>query len=397
MIYKRCGHWHMDVTIAGERYREALNTTDKREAKAMEKQRVSEIQDGKGTSKSGRAFARLPFGEAADKFVIDRKPHVAERTTQFEEERLKPLRKFFGDRPLLRITSEDVAEYQRKRLEEVAPRTCNMETSVLRRLLKRAKRWNAIAEEVRSLPESAEQVAKVLTDHQKQILFQTAASRDDWMVAHTAAVLAVSTTCRGVELKSLRWCDVDLFDRVLSVRRSKTRGGLRSIPLNDVAMSALARLSQRAQANGATEPEHYIFPTCENSRIDPTRPQKSWRSAWRSLVKQAAKNAGTEAAEVATKEGRDPQDAYRRASEPIAGFRFHDLRHQAVTELAESGASDATIMGLAGHLSRRMMEHYSHVRMAAKRSAVESLGRGLTVVPELRKVSPAVEESKSVQ
>ena len=60
----------------------------------------------------------------------------------------------------------------------------------------------------------------------------------------------------------------------------------------------------------------------------------------------------------------------------LAGFCFHDLRHQAVTELSESGASDATIMAIAGHMSRRMMEHYSHVRMAAKREALEGLESG---------------------
>ena len=45
----------------------------------------------------------------------------------------------------------------------------------------------------------------------------------------------------------------------------------------------------------------------------------------------------------------------------LRGFRFHDLRHQAVTELAEGGASDATLQAIAEHMSRQMMEHYSHV------------------------------------
>jgi integrase len=49
------------------------------------------------------------------------------------------------------------------------------------------------------------------------------------------------------------------------------------------------------------------------------------------------------------------------------------LRHCAITKLAEGDASDATIMAVAGHLSREMMEHYSHVRMAAKRKAVEAI------------------------
>jgi len=57
----------------------------------------------------------------------------------------------------------------------------------------------------------------------------------------------------------------------------------------------------------------------------------------------------------------------------LSGFRFHDLRHCAITQLAENGASDSTIMAIAAHVSRRMLERYSHVRMEAKRKAKETL------------------------
>ena len=53
--------------------------------------------------------------------------------------------------------------------------------------------------------------------------------------------------------------------------------------------------------------------------------------------------------------------------------RFHDLRHTFISRLAESQASDSTIMALAGHVSRAMMERYSHIRMEAKRRAVDTL------------------------
>jgi hypothetical protein len=60
-----------------------------------------------------------------------------------------------------------------------------------------------------------------------------------------------------------------------------------------------------------------------------------------------------------------------------AGLRLHDLRHHAVTELAESLASDQTIMAIAGHVSPRMLAQYSHVRLDAKRKALDALsGRG---------------------
>ncbi len=58
---------------------------------------------------------------------------------------------------------------------------------------------------------------------------------------------------------------------------------------------------------------------------------------------------------------------------PLPGFRFHDLRHCAITQLAEGETSDLTIMAIAGHVSRRMLERYSHVRMEAKRNAMEVL------------------------
>ena len=59
----------------------------------------------------------------------------------------------------------------------------------------------------------------------------------------------------------------------------------------------------------------------------------------------------------------------------MAGLRFHDLRHTAITKLAETIASDQTIMAIARHVSRKMLEHYSHVRLEAKRRALEAIER----------------------
>jgi hypothetical protein len=41
--------------------------------------------------------------------------------------------------------------------------------------------------------------------------------------------------------------------------------------------------------------------------------------------------------------------------------------------MAEAGVPESTMLAIAGHVSRRMLERYSHVRMAAKREAVEAL------------------------
>jgi integrase len=266
-----------------------------------------------------------------------------------------------------------------------------METGIIRRMLKRAKAWSAISEDVKTFPERQEAVGKVLTPDLKRALFETAASRQEWMVAHCAAVLAVSTTCRGVEIRNLRWQDVDLFNREATIQRSKTAAGRRTIPLNGDAMAALARLMERARGYGACEPEHFVFPSCEH-RIEPMRPQKGWRTSWRKLVRETARRVGREAAREALDAGRGLRSAiaaWKRKAAPLRGLRFHDLRHQAITEMAETGASDATLMAVAGHMSRRMLEHYSHVRMAAKRAALDKLESGLMGTPPVQEQAPA--------
>jgi len=198
-------------------------------------------------------------------YLEERKPHVSEWTIQFEKERLKPLSKHFGDRPLLRFKAEDVAAFQTARLAAgISGRTVNRETGVLGRMLKRAKVWNTIAEDVRTLPERHGAVGKVLPADLKLKLFETAASKPEWTAAHCAAVLAVSTTCRGVEIKNLRWQDVDSFNRVATIQRSKTAAGHRTIPLNGDAMAALARLLERSRELGSNEPQ--------NLTIDASRP-----------------------------------------------------------------------------------------------------------------------------
>ena len=44
-----------------------------------------------------------------------------------------------------------------------------------------------------------------------------------------------------------------------------------------------------------------------------------------------------------------------------------------MTELAESGAGDEVIMSIAGHVSRAMLSRYSHVRIEAKRRALNEI------------------------
>jgi len=47
----------------------------------------------------------------------------------------------------------------------------------------------------------------------------------------------------------------------------------------------------------------------------------------------------------------------------------------AFSKLAESQASEQALMAISGHVSRRMIEHYSHIRMEAKRAALDAIAK----------------------
>jgi integrase len=242
-------------------------------------------------------------------------------------------------------------------MSTVSPRTVNLETKVLRMILRSAKSWSHLAEDYKPLREDKRGPGRALSPEEERRLFEVASSEPNWSVAYYAALLAANTTARGCEIKGLRLGDVDLEARSMTIQRSstKTDAGCRIVPLNTAATWALVRILERARVLGASQPTHYAFPafvfrhTKEGGNAGagygPTQPMKSWRSAWRKLTRKAA----------------------------LGALRFHDLRHHCITRLAEAGVPEQTLMSIAGHVSREMLEHYSHIRMQAKRDAVSML------------------------
>jgi hypothetical protein len=55
------------------------------------------------------------------------------------------------------------------------------------------------------------------------------------------------------------------------------------------------------------------------------------------------------------------------------GFRFDDTRYQAIAELADSKASDRTIMEIAGRVSNKLLQHRARVWLEARPNAPDAL------------------------
>ena len=58
--------------------------------------------------------------------------------------------------------------------------------------------------------------------------------------------------------------------------------------------------------------------------------------------------------------------------------RARPHRFSATTKLLESGAPDETVRAIAGHVSEKALNYYSHIRIAAKKQALDQLGQETT-------------------
>jgi integrase len=349
-VYKRGQVWWYHFRFAGQEIQESSKSKSKTIAKDAERSRRRQLEESWNQIRR----RKLPplFCVAADEWATAVNPHVAKRTQEIYEVALRcHLKPALGALLLCDIDASRIASYQAGRKSEGASaRTLNKELQVLRQILKRYKLWANLQGDVKFERES-DHIGKALTEEQETELL-AACERNPLL--RTVVILALNTALRKNEIRTLRWQQIDLIARTLTVGPTKTEGGSgRVIPLNSVAYAAALRwASQFPEA----KPEDYVFPACEAAgierehpdmeRIDPARPIKSWRSAWRAALKRAG-----------------------------VQIRFHDLRHTCITKLAEGRASEQTLMSIAGHLSRKMLEHYSHIRMAAKRAALDAIAR----------------------
>ena len=258
-IYKGGKTWWTDFSVNGQRFRESLDTTDWREAQTRQKELIGKANAGR-LAHSGERFARLAFGDAADRYLQGRRLELSAGSLKKERQLLVQPRRFFGARQLLRISPEDLQTYRERRAESgSAPSYINMEMGTICRILKCAKRWHLVAADIKPLRERRD-VGRAMSHDERLRLLGVAACRAEWQIARCATVLALNTTMRGGELKGLRWRDVNMLDRVLTVWRSKTEAGERVIPLNDQAMAVMLELYKRAQAMGGYRPHPLCIP-----------------------------------------------------------------------------------------------------------------------------------------
>jgi integrase len=261
-------------------------------------------------------------------------------STKFAETKLQNIRRLMGSVLLSDLSEERIRQHIRDRQAEgVCGRTINMELGELSRAI--GHPWSILWPKVRKLEERKDVGRALPPTEQDRILDRAAGLRSP--VVRTIIPVLILTGMRPGEAMSLPWSGVDLFERTITVGRAKTSSGTgRIIPINDELAEILISHRQWFVSRfGEPTAEHYVFPFGSPQPTDPTRPVTDISSGW-DLVRKAAS----------------------------VHCRPHDLRHTFATQLAENGVPESTMLSLMGHMSRAMLERYSHIRMRAKREAV---------------------------
>ena len=359
-VFKNGKYFHYEFVVDGRRYRGSTGTTNKPQAIQEERHQRERLEKSYGQilQEESRDQQRKTIQLAADEFLSDYR--TKHKSVTYAEYALGHVKSLLGDRLVVEITPKVVKGYQTARLREKAgPKTINDEVQLLIRLcgdqgelvratLRRDKALKLPLPPSPGRAYTAEEKARMLEEAQKL--------RTPQMYA--ALALDLNTGLRDKELREIRWEQIDLVHKkALTVGESKTEAGTgRVIPLNDTAIAAIvAHASWYTGRFGECKPEWFVFAFGTPLPKDPTRPITSFKTAWIKVRQKAG----------------------------VKG-RWHDNRHTLVTELAESGAGDEVIMSIAGHVSRAMLSRYSHVRIEAKRRALDEIATRQRVADEKR-------------
>jgi integrase len=339
--------------------RESAKTNSKTIAREAERVRPRKLEAVNRISKR----ERMPLFSVAAQEWLAAKANLSRFSALHYRQYVNSLSDVLGRRLVCDIDPADIGELQRKRQAEgKAGRTVNAEVGVLRQILKHYGLWSEVADKVRFLRENHDAGKAVSSEDERRILDALRESRSPALLPRF--VLALDTGLRANEMRNLRLQDLTLRwsagvveSGEIVVRKSKTDGGTgRIVPLTRRACATLTIWLSRFPAAG---PESYLFPAHKvgfaGDKREPfiydvrqSRQAGEWKSAWRAVCARAGVN-----------------------------YRWHDLRHTFITRLAENPAvSEQTITALAGHVSKRMLERYSHIRRAAKQAAIASLERG---------------------
>ena len=323
-LLKRGNVWWAYLYRDGIRYQYSTGTSNRKRAEKIADKFKEELNDAR--FQIVESDPTMTFGELAARFIASGsvRPHHLYH--------LKLLLPFFSEIPVLRVTkplTDEFRKIRQSRNQAIKDATINRDLSVLRHVL-----YWAVDERLFA----ANPLARMKMARERHTRRQVLSVAEEVLLLGAAKehlramiLIALDTGMRRGEITGQKWEDVDFFQKVLFVTRSKTpEGESRAIPLTERLFNFLVEHHKPGGLVIAFR----------------GRPVRIVKRSW----KTALKNAG------------------------IRHARLHDLRHTFNTRLMEAGVLQEIRMTLMGHSpGARVHALYTHIELPAKREAIRKL------------------------
>ena len=307
----------------------------------------------------------VTFGNLAERAeFFSEESHTPQHHHQFVI-KLQIIGEHFNDVPADAITSEDIQAWLLRQSEERkwTPATRNRYRDAFSLVFRKAVENHVLsvnpATLVKAKPEHNERIRFLSASEETKLL---AVLSEDWPEHIPAFLVSIHTGLRTGEQFQLRWRDVSLERRLISLPKTKT-GKARHIPLNAIAFDAMQE-RRSAQRNNETNRK--------NKRTDEVDQEYVFRDM-----------------------GRDAQHNYRRwfnealAEAGIKDYSWHCNRHTFASRLVMAGVDVRTVAELMGHSSIQMTMRYAHLAPLHNRAAVDRLVSATKTMRESKKGTEA--------
>jgi integrase len=277
---------------------------------------------------------KVSFDEAADAFL----DYSRSRKKSFRRDvqLVAHLKVFFGDCPLETLTLDRVEKYivsrrseKQQAGREIKGATLNREITCLKTIVRRAVLNRQLdrnpLEGIKLFKEHSR--SRTLTSDEYERLLSKCSGH-----LRPIVQLAYVTAMRKGEILGLRWNQVDLQNKVIVLEAADTKTQeKREIPLDEGLLDLLKRVPRFLGS-------HYVF-------TQKGKPIGNIRKGFFGACERAG----------------------------IKDFRFHDLRHCAVTNLRKAGVPDNVIMSISGHKTHAVFKRYDRVDRDDRQIALERL------------------------
>ena len=313
-IRNRNGKWQARIQRKGH---PALAKTFLTQQDALKWARSIEVELDKGTYLNTHSAQKTTFGELIERYLREVTPRM--RSSHEDAYRLKAILR----RPITKVNmhllnSSRIAKYRDERLQEVTTGTVLRELAYFSSIINHARReWDinipnpVLLVRKPPIPKGRDRILTVDEENRLLEACQPKANRN--IYTHPFIVLALETAMRRGELLGLKWEHINLLKQTAYLPMTKN-GESRIVPLSNKAIKILQALPR--SIDGRVLPIN--FAALENN------------------FKRARERA------------------------EINDIRIHDLRHTAITRLAEKFSNLLELSAITGHKQLNMLKRYYH-------------------------------------